>query len=151
MADKTRATMTIAAPSTVLMSVIADFAAYPRWVDTVRSAQVLEDGPGGLPAKVRFALEAGPIKDSYVLGYEWDADRQVRWEMAERGSMISQMSGAYLLSARGPETEVSYELAVGLAVPLIGLVKRRAEKMIIDAALKGLASRARDVAQGEVR
>lgn len=131
------------------MSVIADFPAYPRWVDTVRSADVLEAGPDGRASRVRFALEAGPIKDSYVLGYQWDDHRRVRWEMAERGSMISEMSGAYLLADSGAETEVTYELSVGLAVPMLGMIRRRAQKMIIDAALKGLASRAREVARGE--
>lgn len=131
------------------MSVIADFPAYPRWVDTVRSADVLDAGPDGRASRVRFALEAGPIKDSYVLGYQWDDDRRVRWEMAERGSMISEMSGAYLLADSGARTEVTYELSVGLAVPMLGMIRRRAEKMIIDAALKGLASRAREVARGE--
>lgn len=141
--------MTIAATSELLMGVIADFPAYPAWVDTVRSAQVIETGPDGRAIRVQFALEAGPIKDSYVLSYQWHADRQVRWEIAERGSVISQLSGAYLLADRGTETEVTYQLSVGLAVPMLGMFKRRAEKAIIDAALKGLASRAREVAEGE--
>ena len=39
-------------------------------------------------------------------------------------------------------TEVTYDLAVGIKVPMIGMLKRRAEKTIIDTALKGLKSRA---------
>ena len=91
---------------------------------------------------MRFTLDAGIIKDSYVLAYSWDGDEQVRWELAARGSMISEMSGAYLLDDQGGGTRVTYELAVGLAVPMIGILKRRAEKTIIDTALKGLRSRA---------
>jgi hypothetical protein len=51
------------------------------------------------------------------------------------------MSGAYLLAEAGGATKVTYELAVGLAIPMIGLLKRRAEKTIIDTALKGLRTR----------
>ena len=142
MADKTTSTILIAVPKKNVMSVIAEFAAYPEWATGVRSAEVLESGADGRGRRVRFTLDAGMIKDSYVLGYDWDGDARVRWELAERGSMISQMSGRYLLTDRGDSTEVTYELAVGIRVPMIGMLKRRAEKIIIDTALAGLRSRA---------
>jgi len=148
MADKTSSSMTIDVSRPVIMAVIADFAAYPQWASGVRSAEVLESGEDGRALRVRFALDAGLIKDSYVLGYTWDGDEQVRWTLAERGSVISEMSGAYLLDERGGGTTVTYELAVGLAVPMIGMLKRRAEKTIIDTALKGLRNRAQTLAGG---
>ena len=40
---------------------------------------------------------------------------------------------------------MTYDLAVGIRVPMIGILKRRAEKMIIDTALKGLKSRAESI------
>ena len=51
--------------------------------------------------------------------------------------MISAMAGAYLLADRAGTTEATYELAVGLGIPMTGMLKRRAEKTIIDTALKG--------------
>lgn len=124
------------------MGVIADFAAYPDWATGVRSAEVVEQGADSRPRRVRFALDAGLIKDSYVLVYDWDGDSGVRWELAEPGTMVTEMSGAYMLADDGPGTKVSYELAVGTRVPMLGLLKRRAEKTIIETALKGLKSRA---------
>jgi hypothetical protein len=91
---------------------------------------------------VRFELDAGMIRDRFVLGYRWDGDERVRWELAEHGSVISAMSGAYILAERGGGTEVSFELTAGLRIPVPGLVRRRAEKAIIDTALRGLKSRA---------
>jgi hypothetical protein len=148
MADKTSSTMTIDAPKSVIMAVIADFAAYPDWASGIKAAAVVQVDPDGHPAQVRFTLDAGIITDSYVLGYRWQGDDEVRWELAERGTMVSDMSGAYLLKEAGGGTEVTYELAVGLAVPMIGLMKRRGEKTIVDTALKGLRGRARRVAGG---
>ena len=141
MADKTRSTMTIEAPRSVIMAVIADFGAYPQWASGVRAAEILQTGPDGLPERVRFTIDAGVIKDSYVLSYLWQGDEQVRWELAERGSAVSEMSGAYRLDESDDGTRVTYELAVGLAIPMIGMLKRRAEKTIIDTALKGLRTR----------
>jgi hypothetical protein len=88
---------------------------------------------------VRFSLEAGPIKDTYVLGYDWDDDDAVRWNLAVPGTMLSGMTGLYRLDdADGAATRVTYELTVDIKIPMIGMFKRKAEKIIIDAALKGL-------------
>lgn len=138
--------MTIDAPRSVIMAVIADFPAYPDWASGVRAAEVVQTDEQGRPAQVRFTLDAGIVKDKYLLGYRWQGDDEVRWDLVERGAMISDMSGAYLLEDAGGSTKVTYELAVGLAVPMLGVMKRRAEKTIIDTALKGLRTRAKQVA-----
>ena len=142
MADKTTSSIAIAVPRDAVMAVIADFDAYPQWATGVRSTEVLDQDADGRANRVRFSLDAGMIRDTYVLGYDWAGDGLGRWELAEAGSVISEMSGAYRLADRGDTTEVRYELAVGIRIPMIGMFKRRAEKMIIDTALKGLKSRA---------
>jgi carbon monoxide dehydrogenase subunit G len=141
MADRTSASITIAARPAAVMAVISDFAAYPEWASAIRSAQVLERGEDGLPSRVRFELDAGPVKDSYVLGYRWAAPGGVSWDLAEPGTVVSGMSGGYLLRSRDGGTEVTYDLAVDVRIPLPGMLKRRAEKMIIGTALAGLRQR----------
>jgi hypothetical protein len=80
------------------------------------------------------------IKDSYGLSYKWDGSG-VRWDLADPGSVISAMTGGYSLADGSRGTEVTYDLSVDLRVPLPGMLKRKAEKVIIDTALKGLKSR----------
>jgi Polyketide cyclase / dehydrase and lipid transport len=142
MTDKTTSSIAIAARRHDVMAVIADFAAYPDWATGVRAADVLTSDLTGRASRVRFQFDGGIIKDTYVLHYDWDGDAQVSWDLDEAGAVISEMSGSYQLAEQGSSTQVRYELAVGIRVPMIGIVKRRAEKMIIDAALKGLKSRA---------
>jgi carbon monoxide dehydrogenase subunit G len=144
-ADKTSSTMTIDVAGAIIMAVIADFPAYPQWASGVRAAEVVETGSGGRAELVRFTLDAGIIKDTYVLRYSWDEDRQVHWDLAERGTAVSQMTGSYQLEDAGGATKVTYELEVGVAIPMPGMLKRRAEKTIIDTALKGLRSRAEQI------
>ena len=52
------------------------------------------------------------------------------------------MSGAYLLADQNRETQVTFELTIGARIPVIGTVRRRVEKTIIETALSGLKSRA---------
>jgi hypothetical protein len=142
MPASTTSSIMISAPRHNVMAVIADFPAYPEWASAVRATEVVEEGEAGRGRRVRFTLDAGLVKDTYVLGYDWDGDAGVRWQLMEQGAVISGMSGGYLLADRGGGTEVTYELTVDVRIPMPGMLKRRAEKMIIDTALKGLKNRA---------
>lgn len=139
MADESTQTITIAAPASDVLGVIADFDAYPEWADSITSAQILTHDDDGNPEQVRFTLDAGPIKDTYVLAYDWD-DQGVSWDLVS-GQMQRAQRGRYQLAESGSSTEVTYTLSVDLAVPLPGLLKRRAEKKIMDQALSGLKRR----------
>lgn len=123
------------------MAVIADFEAYPAWAAAVKEAEVVETGDDGRPSSVRFVLNAGPVKDEYTLVYTWDDDRDVRWALVE-AKVLKLLDGSYTLRDRGRgKTEVTYKLSVDLTIPMIGLLKRKAEKVIIDTALKELKKR----------
>ncbi|MEW9548770.1 SRPBCC family protein [Nonomuraea sp. NPDC050783] len=141
MADRTTSSITIDADRADVMAVIADFPAYPEWAGSIKSAEVLGAGDDGRARTVRFVLDAGMISDTYTLGYTWDGDDGVSWEVTEPGKMVSQLRGSYRLAAAGRGTGVTYELAVDLSVPMIGMIKRKAEKVIVDTALKGLKKR----------
>ena len=140
MADQTTSSIVIDAPQEKVMAVIADFPAYPEWAQGMKRAEVVEVGRDGRASKVHFDLEAAPIKDSYTLGYDWQGDERVRWNLVE-GKMLKAMEGAYELRPSGGATEVTYRLAVELSIPMIGMLRRKAEKVIIDTALKGLKKR----------
>lgn len=140
MAERTSSCIHIAADAARVMAVIADFASYPDWATGVKAAQVLAQGAGGRADRVRFDLNAPPIKDTYTLDYTWRDDTEVRWSLVE-ASVLEAMDGAYVLRDDGHGTDVTYQLAVDVAIPMIGLLKRKAEKVVIDAALKGLKQR----------
>lgn len=136
---RTTSDIVIGAPPSRIMDVIADFDDYPTWATGVREADVLETGSDGRPERVHFVLEASPIKDQYDLGYTWDGDSSVSWHLVERGSMLTSMDGSYELEPVDAEsTRVTYQLSVDVSIPMLGMLKRKAEKVIIDTALKGL-------------
>ncbi len=139
MADRASSSVTINAAPADIMAVIADFPAYPEWAGFMKSVDVVDAGKDGRADKVRFALDAGVIKADYTLAYTWDSDRSVSWTM-ESGSLKS-MDGSYTLEPQGDATEVTYELSVELGVPMLGMFKRKAEKVVMDTALKELKKR----------
>jgi len=141
MANQTTSDIVISAKPADVMDVIADFESYPQWATGVKQCTVVEEGSGRRAERVRFELDASPIKDEYVLAYTWDGEQSVTWTLAE-GHMVKAMDGAYQLADLGDgTTRVTYRLSVDVAIPLIGMLKRKAEKVIIDTALKGLKKR----------
>ena len=142
MAEQTTSSVLIAADPGAIMAVISDFESYPEWAQGVKSAHVVSVGDiTGRPDEVHFELDASPIKDSYTLAYEWHDEESVHWTLVE-GKMLKAMDGSYELAKRGGgTTEVTYRLAVDVAIPMIGMLKRKAEKVVIDTALKGLKRR----------
>ena len=141
MAEQTESSIVVSAPATAVMAVIADFESYPQWNDEVKLVEILsiyEDTEQ--PAEVRFVLDAGAIKDDYVLEYTWVSGTELRWTLA-KGDMLKAMDGIYHLSEDGDQTTVRYSLAVDIKIPMIGMFKRKAERVIIDRALKGLKER----------
>jgi ribosome-associated toxin RatA of RatAB toxin-antitoxin module len=140
MAELTTSGIEIAAEPAAVMAVIADFAAYPQWAKGVKSAEVLTEYDDGRAGEVAFVLDAAPIRDEYTLSYDWDDDRQVAWSLVE-AKMLKSMEGAYVLEPEGDRTHVTYRLTVDLSIPMIGMLKRKGEKVIIDTALKGLKKR----------
>jgi ribosome-associated toxin RatA of RatAB toxin-antitoxin module len=141
MAEQTTSSIVIDAAPADIMAVIADFPAYPQWAKGVITADVVSAYDDGAAEQVFFALDVSPIKDEYTLAYEWDGDEAVTWSLVE-GKMLRALDGAYLLRDLGNgSTEVTYRLALDVSIPLIGMLKRKGEKILIDTALKGLKKR----------
>ena len=140
MAEQTTSSIVVEAEPAAVMAVIADFASYPVWAKGVKTADVEATGSDGRASEVHFVLDVAPIKDDYTLAYTWHGDQQVTWTLS-RGNMLRALDGAYVLRDLGGRTEVTYRLALDLTIPLIGMLKRRGEKILIETALRGLKTR----------
>ncbi len=125
------------------MDIIADVESYPEWISGVDSATADGVLESGRPDSATFHGNLGMIKDSYTVAYEW-ADTEVSWHLT-KGDKLHDLHGTYVCTDLGDgTTSVEYRLAVELAVPVVSMLRRRGEKVIIDAALKGLKRRAED-------
>ena len=140
MAEQSTQSIVVDAPAADVMAVIADFPSYPEWVAAAKQVDVLETGPDGRARRVHFVLDAGAVKDDYVLEYTWDGDRKVSWTLVE-GQMQKRNDGSYTLAEKDGATEVTYSITIDLSIPMLGMIKRKAEKVILDTALKELKKR----------
>jgi uncharacterized membrane protein len=140
MADQSTQSIDIDAPAADVMAVIADFPAYPQWVAAAKQVEVLDRGEDGRARQVHFVLDAGAVKDDYVLDYTWAGDRKVSWTLV-KGQMQKRQEGSYTLEETDGRTQVTYRITIDLSIPMLGMIKRKAEKVILDTALKELKKR----------
>ena len=127
-----------------VVEIISDFPEYPVWASAVQSVEVLEEYEDGYASRVHFVLDAGVLKDTYVLEYEYAEDlSRIQWRLVEPSRVQKSQDGAYDIDDNGDGTvTVTYSLSVQLSAPMLGMLRRRAEKMIMDVALRELKKRA---------
>ena len=139
MADQASSSITIDAGPAEVMAVIADYERYPEWAGFIKTAEVLSTGADGRADRARFVVDAGVMKADYTLRYTYDGDASVSWEL-EAGS-LKENTGSYVLTPQGDATHVTYSLTIDAGIPMLGMFKRKAEKVVMDTALKELKKR----------
>ena len=142
MADQTTERMVVDGSPARCYEVVADIERYPEWVADVKEVHVQERDEDGRPSVVAFRAGAFGRSTSYTLVYDYSrAPTELRW-VQRHGDLTNRLDGIYrFLPAPEGGTEVTYELAVELRVPLPGFIKRRAEGNIIHAAIRDLKAR----------
>jgi hypothetical protein len=79
------------------------------------------------------------MKDRPTLDYDWsDAPSTLKFTLDE-ADLLTGMDGIYSIKSIDEDTtEVTYELEVSLSMPIPAMMRQKAEKATIDAALSQL-------------
>jgi len=146
MTDTASERIRVEAPADRCYDVAVDFESYPEWVRDVKEAKILETDEEGRGKRVEFRAAALGKSIRYVLEYDFsDAPHSFSWKFVD-GDMLRRLDGTYRFEPDGNSTRVHYDLAVELAVPLPGLLKRRAAGLIMGGALRELKKQVEAVA-----
>ena len=133
-----RSTIVIEAPMSQVSEVLFDLEKYPDWSDSITKVKVTERDESGRVTGATLTISAGALKDEVSLSYNWDgAPQRLEFEL-EDANMLTKMDGAYILKDLGDETEVTYELSVGVSMPIPQMMVTKQEKTTIDQALAQL-------------
>jgi uncharacterized membrane protein len=143
MTDTSTQSIVIDAPCERVAEVISDFSRYPEWVSAVKETEVVGEYEDGYASQVRFVLDAGVVADEYTLVYSYADDiSRIEWHLLAPSKMQRAQVGSYDLAGNADgTTTVTYTLAVELSIGMLGMFKRKAEKMIMDSALRELKRR----------
>ncbi len=140
MAETVSDSIAIAAPVEDILAVVLDFASYPQWNRDVKEAEVLETDKHGRATLVRYRVDARVRVVGYTLAYDHsELPQRLSWSLTDGD--LEDLQGSYAFAARDGITEVTYRLRIEPGFPLPSMLRRRAERRIIDGALAGLKAR----------
>ena len=139
----TSVTVEIAAPPGVVLDAIADVEKYPRWAHSTAMVTVRGYEGDGWPDNVEFTVTGGPLKDRYTVDYDWDVHEDgtgtVTYALVS-SELLSALEGRFDLvpTEDGAGTRLTHSLALDVTVPMLGLLKRRAERALVTAFVEQL-------------
>jgi carbon monoxide dehydrogenase subunit G len=139
MSETSTGKISIEAPHSTVENILFDLSQYPTWSSAIKSVSVLEMDEKGRALSATLAIDVGMMKDRVTLEYDWSkAPQRLSFSMRD-ADLLTQMDGAYIITARDEETtEVTYELRVDLSMPIPAMMRRKAEEATINMALKQL-------------
>ena len=141
MTDLSKSLISIEAPIEVVQKALFELDKYPEWSSQIKSAEAMAHDDQGRITKVKMSIDAGMMKDRLTLDYDWSqAPNKLSFSLDE-ADLLTSMDGVYTITSIDDEnTEVSYELGVSLSMPVPAMMRQKAEKATIDAALSQLKS-----------
>jgi ribosome-associated toxin RatA of RatAB toxin-antitoxin module len=138
MPDQAHEHIVVAAPPARCFEVATDFERYPQWAKDVKHIEVLGRDDQGRGKTVEFRVAGLGRSIHYVLEYDYtEADRAFSWRLVE-GDVLRRLDGRYGFEPENDATRVTYDLSVEIAIPMPGIIKRRAAGMIMGTALREL-------------
>ncbi len=142
MAEEAHERISVAASPGRCWDIATDYERYPEWARDVKSVAVLERDPDGRASLVEYRVAGLGRSIRYVLAYDYGAAPQAfSWQLVD-GDILRRLDGRYGFEQDGSGTRVTYDLAVEVAIPMPGLIKRRAAGMIVGTALRELKKEA---------
>ena len=141
MANFSKSVITIEAPIAQVQKTLFELDKYPEWSTQIKSSEALDRDDQGRVTKVKMSIDAGMMKDRLTLDYDWSqAPSKLSFSM-EDADLLTSMDGIYTITSVDEDTtEVTYELEVSLSMPIPAMMRQKAEKATIDAALAQLKS-----------
>jgi uncharacterized membrane protein len=141
MTDLSKSLISIDAPIEAVQKALFELDKYPEWSSQIKSAKALAHDDQGRITKVKMSIDAGMMKDRPTLDYDWSqAPNKLSFSLDE-ADLLTGMDGVYTItSVDADTTEVTYELGVSLAMAVPAMMRQKAEKATIDAALAQLKS-----------
>ena len=139
MSDSSSSTISIDAPVASVTEALFALEKYPEWSTSIKSAEAIARDDQGRITKVKMSIDAGMMKDRVILDYDWSgAPTQLSFSLDD-ADLLTGMDGSYIIKSINEDTtEVTYELAVSLSMPIPAMMRQKAEKATIDAALAQL-------------
>jgi ribosome-associated toxin RatA of RatAB toxin-antitoxin module len=127
-------TVEVAASPETIMSIVADFEAYPEWNEEVKGCWVLARYDDGRPSQLRLDVQVQGMDGSYVCAVYYPSPAEI-YTVLQQGDLFAKQQQNFSVVGVGPTSLLTVDLDVEtkMAIP------KTMVKKVIDDALGYLA------------
>jgi ribosome-associated toxin RatA of RatAB toxin-antitoxin module len=127
-------TVEVAARPETIMSIVADFEAYPQWNDEVRGCWVLARYDDGRPSQLRVDVSVQGMDGTYICAVYYPSDAEI-YTVLQQGDLFSKQQQNFSVVGMGATSLLTVDLDVETKIA----VPKMMVKKVVNSALDYLA------------
>jgi ribosome-associated toxin RatA of RatAB toxin-antitoxin module len=122
-------TVEVAASAETVMSIVADFEAYPQWNEEIKGCWVLARYDDGRPSQLRLDVAVSGMDGSYICAVYYPSPAEI-YTVLQQGDLFSKQQQNFSVVPMGATSllTVDFDVETKLAIP-----KAMVKKVVSDA------------------
>ena len=128
-------TVEVAATPETIMSIVADFEAYPEWNAEIKGCWVLARYDDGRPSQLRLDVQIQGMDSSYICAVYYPSSVEI-YTVLQQGDLFAKQQQNFSVVGMGPTSLLTVDLDVETKMPIPKMMVRK----VVDDALDYLAA-----------
>jgi ribosome-associated toxin RatA of RatAB toxin-antitoxin module len=122
-------TVEVGASAETVMSIVADFEAYPQWNEEIKGCWVLARYDDGRPSQLRLDVAVSGMDGSYICAVYYPSPAEI-YTVLQQGDLFSKQQQNFSVVPMGATSllTVDFDVEITLAIP-----KAMVKKVVSDA------------------
>jgi len=141
-------TVEVAAEPETIMSIVADFEAYPQWNEEVKGCWVLARYNDGRPSQLRMDVEIQGMAASYIAAVYYPNPSQI-YTLMQQGELFAKHQQTFSVVGMGSTSLLTVDMELEAKLPIPAPMLKKTINDVLDYLADKLKARAEDVAPGE--
>lgn len=140
-------TVEVSAPAEQIMSIVADFEAYPEWNEEIKGCWILARYDDGRPSQLRLDTSVQGMDGTYIQAVYYPGANQIQTVM-QQGDLFSKQEQVFAVVEMGATTLLTVDLDVEVSMPVPAMMVKKVVNDALDHLANNLKTRAEQLAAG---
>ena len=141
-------TVEVTADAALIMSIVADFEAYPQWNDEVLGCWVLHRYNDGRPSQLRLDMKVQGFEGTFIQAVYYPGENQIQ-TVLQQGDMFAKQEQLFSVVAMGPTALLTVDLDVETSMTGVpAMMVKKVANDVLEHLAGALKSRAERLAAG---
>lgn len=138
-------TLEVAADEALILSIVADFEAYPQWNEEVKGCWILHRYDDGRPSQLRLDTLIQGNEGTYIQAVYYPAPNQIQTVM-QQGEHFSKQEQLFSVVGMGPTSLLTVDLDVETTFPVPAMMVKKVANEALEHLADNLKTRAEALA-----